>query len=447
MKRRRAITDNGSLMERRWGLVGLALTAVAVSAPAVAQAPPMPDRPFVLLASNVRIGHIDVVAYGPPGTSVGAGELVDGQVRPLGSFSIAPEGYGELKRAAVWSCERRNRRIVGIARLPDAQAASSEFAVRTPSCRYRFELSLPGRSAPGRRVAVGVRDRWGLGGETGRLCLRGPAGPQRCRDLVVPRRRPTVRTSIRPSRPGRWEVRFSGPGWRLRRVLLVGDRGRRERPVAPPTILVTGDSMVQSIDAVLGDRLANGARVVTHSLPAHGVSNPGFDWPAYSRRDARRTRPAVTVVFVGAAEGFDMETPGGARFSCCVDGWVAEYTRRVRGMMRAYGRSGPVVWLALPAPRDPDLRRVHDAVNRALREAALESHGVRFLRLDSVLTPGFAYRDAMRYRGRRVRVRAEDGVHLTVAGATIAADLVLRVPALRRLRGTGSAGTPGRRGR
>ena len=46
--------------------------------------------------------------------------------------------------------------------------------------------------------------------------------------------------------------------------------------------------------------------------------------------------------------------------------------------------------------------------------------GVRVLRMDLLFTP-HGYREVMRYRGRDVRVREADGIHLNVAGTAIAA--------------------------
>ena len=48
------------------------------------------------------------------------------------------------------------------------------------------------------------------------------------------------------------------------------------------------------------------------------------------------------------------------------------------------------------------------------------------LRADLIFSPN-GYRDVMRYRGAKVRVREPDGVHLNVAGTAIAATAIARV--------------------
>ena len=88
---------------------------------------------------------------------------------------------------------------------------------------------------------------------------------------------------------------------------------------------------------------------------------------------------------------------------------------------------GRVYWLLLPQARGGFFRRSFPAVNAGLRRAARPlGRSVRLIRLNRVFTPGGRYRPYIRWRGRRVKARQEDGVHLSTAGASIAASLVVR---------------------
>jgi hypothetical protein len=87
---------------------------------------------------------------------------------------------------------------------------------------------------------------------------------------------------------------------------------------------------------------------------------------------------------------------------------------------RRRGR-GRVIWLTLPIPKGP--RDVADAVNGAVVSAASGLPRVSVLRLDQVFTPD-GFREVMPYRGRSVRVREADGIHLNIPGTAIAANLV-----------------------
>ena len=198
------------------------------------------------------------------------------------------------------------------------------------------------------------------------------------------------------------------------------------------TVLATGDSMIQVVDGFLKRRLQRRrrVRVVSDARISTGISKPLLlDWPRLAARQVKRRRPRATVVFMGANEGFPMRTPAGRNVGCCGRAWRIEYARRARVMMATYAFSGRgrVYWLLLPQARGGFFRRVYPAVNAALRRAARPlRRSVRLIRLNRVFTPGGRYRSHIRWRGRRVKARQEDGVHLSTAGASIAASLVVR---------------------
>ena len=195
-------------------------------------------------------------------------------------------------------------------------------------------------------------------------------------------------------------------------------------------LLATGDSMIQVVDddlkADLGRRAAavrSDARIGT------GISKLAkLDWIRIARRQASGFKPDVTIMFLGANDGFPMRTPSGRRVECCAGGWVGEYARRVASMMRAYVRGGRslVYWLTLPTPRRGDFARVYRAVNGAIgRAAARVGDRARVIDLVAVFTPGDRFRETIAFRGRTVPARQKDGVHLSPAGAAIAATLVV----------------------
>jgi lysophospholipase L1-like esterase len=210
------------------------------------------------------------------------------------------------------------------------------------------------------------------------------------------------------------------------------------RPAQPPPgraphlrLLATGDSMIQVVDGYLQAGLA-GRRATLVRSDAHvstGLSKLGmFDWIRKARGQAASFKPDVTVVFIGANDGFPMKTPSGANVACCGAGWVAEYSRRVASMMRSYRRGGRslVYWMTLPTPRGGNFARVFRAVNPAIRRAAARvGDGVRVIDLVPVFTPGGRFRQSVTFRGETVDARQPDGVHLSTAGARIAASLVI----------------------
>ncbi|UGS36888.1 DUF459 domain-containing protein [Capillimicrobium parvum] len=199
------------------------------------------------------------------------------------------------------------------------------------------------------------------------------------------------------------------------------------------TLLVTGDSMTMPLDAELARRLAS--RGVDTTRDPHigtGISKSDLlDWGALSSKQARQDRADAVVVFIGANEGFPLPSsrPGGKAVECCGPAWAAAYATRVRTMMDTYRRNGAsrVYWLQLPLPRDGDRREIARTVNAAIAVAAQPYRSqVRVLDLAAVFTPGGRYRVSMPVDGRDTIVRKPDGVHLSDAGAQLAADLVQR---------------------
>ena len=94
--------------------------------------------------------------------------------------------------------------------------------------------------------------------------------------------------------------------------------------------------------------------------------------------------------------------------------------------MRSYRRGGDgrVYWLTLPAPRDRRRKPIYHAVDEAIERAArsFPADEVSVIDLVPVFTPGWSFRASIRGRV----VRQPDGIHLNVAGARIAAALILK---------------------
>jgi lysophospholipase L1-like esterase len=219
------------------------------------------------------------------------------------------------------------------------------------------------------------------------------------------------------------------------------------RPVPPRslrTVLVTGDSLAQPLDAKVArafSRAATGVSVVRDARIGTGISQSDLlDWGRLSVTQVRKRRPDAVVVFMGANEGFPFRS-GQRTVECCGPDWAAAYAYRVRRVMNAYRQAGAarVYWLNLPAPRDRDRQRISRAVNAAIAVAAEPYRAqVRVLDLAAVFTPGGRYRDAMDVGGRRRIVREPDGIHLNDEGAAVALG-----PVLAALRADYGAKVPG----
>ena len=390
--------------------VGAAAEKASQRAPAGGE-----DHGVVLTAHARPAGHIRLRLHSPVGVPVTITEATGGGNEPVIAFTPT-RADNEVRPQLEWRCDRTLRSFT--ATTADGRSASAE--VRTPSCGSRLRLASPPRARVGRRVAVRVIDRWRIGGLEVTVCVEPPGGPGHCRIRRLREGAPRLVSGFRALRPGGWRVRVRTPYQRLARGV------RARHPGGRVSVLATGDSMIQVLDGFLRQRLGTrGARVRSDARISTGISKPStLDWQAHARRQAAGIRPDVTVMFLGANDGFPM-----AGADCCGSAWVSEYARRARRMMVAYGRGGRgrVYWLLLPAARGGFFREIFPAVNAALRRAAAGARrNARLIHLDEVFTPGGRYRAVMHIGRRNVRVRQRDGVHLSVAGAALAARIVIR---------------------
>lgn len=379
----------------------------------------------VLVVDATKRGQVDFYLAGEAGATMTVREL-DGRggSRRLGSKVLDQNGQGVMRKASRWRCDRLSRRFVASGPLAGREVKAT-YGVRTPSCGDRLEIGLPRRVRPGGSVRMVVRDGWGIGNLGLHLCKLESGDRSRCRRIRMGQDTVRITTRFRLHRAGRARILLAGRGFRISRVVTVGN-GRLGGRRRVPRVLAAGDSLMQGVDSFLAERLGSRARVLRDVNPNSGISKPGLDWAEHARDRARRLRPDVSIVFLGANEGFPLRSASGLSIPCCGPIWYAELASRVRSMMFTYARGGKadVFWLSIPAPRSPERRALQRVVNAAVLKAAEGLPRVRVVRLDEVFTPGGVYRDVMTYRGRRQRVRESDGIHLSLPGAKIAADKI-----------------------
>jgi lysophospholipase L1-like esterase len=404
----------GAALRRPCGTLILALMAL-VAAPAGAQTPP-PPGPLALQATAGETGWIAFTVSAQPGSTVRIREYAGEHSVRVATIKADATGTAAKPHALPWLCTRRTRRFVAFGTGPDGRGATAEAQVGTPACDHRLALRARG-ARTGRPLTVTVVDRWKAGAVTGRVCL----GAKNCHAVRLRRGRAQGAVRLRPQRPGRRRLTLTVPGApRTARRIRVRGAPRRL------TVLATGDSMIQIIDGFLARRLERpGRRVISDAHISTGISKPGMlNWPAHATGTSHRLHPDATVVFLGANDGFPI---GGAQ--CCGPAWVKGYARRAGAMMSTYARhgAGTVYWLTLPVPRRPAFKPIYRAVNRALRRAARRHPGaVRLVDLNPVFSPHGRFQASITWHGRTRVVRQADGVHLNVAGASIAATIIMR---------------------
>ncbi len=409
--------------------VALALAAPAV-APTAATDNPCADAPVTntLAATTTRLGVIDLHFIDAFGVPVDFFECVGGRAIALGRRSKPNSALTTLWAATTWRCGRLVRDFAATAMRPDGFVRGT-VNIRTRSCAQRFDVQVPRRVAPGRLARIRVVDRWRIGGVRTALCVARPGALLACKPLVFRSGAARTRT-LRVAKRGRWRVELRVSGHATRATIAVG-----VAPAAParrlPTLLATGDSMMDGLSNVLSDRLDGTTKVVSEVEPGLAISHSNGFQPL-AVKQVKRLAPHTTVVAIGANEGWPMKGADGAKHECCDDQWIDEYARRVRRTMQTYGRR--VFWLTMVAPREERRVAIFSSVNTAILRAAEGLPDVHLVRMDQLFSPD-GYRETIRYDGRDVRVRNPDGIHLSVAGNEIAAREVIKA-----LRAAGAGG-------
>ncbi|WP_354700176.1 hypothetical protein DSM112329_00440 [Paraconexibacter sp. AEG42_29] len=414
---------------RACAAAGLA-AALAVVAP-VAHSQDPPARPMSLTASAAAPGHIELSVTGVPGDVVQLSEVFGGREFPLKLITVT-SGSATVPDITTWRCDRSVRRFIARSGSTNGPPRTATAVVRTPSCAHRLAMvAVPARVRPGKATTVRLTDRWRLGGYFADVCATSAAGLERCRRVRVPPGRLRHKTQVRLAREGTWTLSAKPTfGSAVQRTVSVR-RGVALR------VLVTGDSMTYGIFNDLARRLApTGGTVRGDPNPGTGVSKPEFvNWPVHARVINKAVRPDVTFVMLGAAgDSEPLTTDAGNEAVCCGPAWVAEYSRRLREIMRTFTRDGHslVYWALLPAPRPtadrPQRPAQWHAVNTAILLAAKTfPDGVIVIdKIGNVISPGDVWTESITYKGRSVVVREPDGVHLNKTGTGIAAGIIYR---------------------
>ena len=379
--------------------------------------------PLTVSATLAPVGYVGVSITGPAGAQVQLSEQLTGQTTPLQVVQLSALGTATVSGALTWRCDLRQRQLL-VTTIPPAAPAAATTIITTPSCSGRLATHIASRARVGRTIVIRLRDRWGIGGLPVTICITPPGGGRSCSASQLPPGESRRVVQIPASRPGGWRTTVQTPfSAQQHRTAWVSHPGGRIR------LLAAGDSEMQILDDFMAQDLRrNGVNTTNDARISTGLTNSFFfNWPDHARRQAPTLRPDVTVIFMGANDGFSVAGTGGRPVGCCGAAWSTGYADLAAEMMRAYLRrnAGRVYWFLLPTPRPANFQGVFNAVNAGIREAADRFPGrVSLIDANAFFTPGNRYRDFMTYHGRGFVIHESDGIHLSTASDTIAARLV-----------------------
>lgn len=222
-----------------------------------------------------------------------------------------------------------------------------------------------------------------------------------------------------------------------RRTLLRGGLGAlvaaalpRVARAADPSatkILLVGDSMIAGglgLYLENGLRKVHGYQVLRKGKSSTGLARPDFfSWPKEAQKHVDAFQPDAAVVMFGGNDVQGLRMPDKSWITWHEDDWAEEYARRVNAFADIVAPAGkPLFWIGMPVMRPEKFHVRVQRVNTIYRAEMAIRPGARFIDIWRVLADADgSYTDRLDADGvpggKTVRVRAGDGIHLSVEGA------------------------------
>ncbi|MCA9659552.1 MAG: DUF459 domain-containing protein [Myxococcales bacterium] len=213
------------------------------------------------------------------------------------------------------------------------------------------------------------------------------------------------------------------------------------------TVLVLGDSLAATGFGALLERRLDGHPDVNcfrKAKSSSGLARPDFfDWMGEAKRQVAARSPDVVVVIIGGNDGQDLtpKTGKGKRVRWKTDDWNEAYRERVASFLdeiRGDGRK--VLWLGLPKTGTVSFEKKLDLIREVHQNAIADLEDVEYLDTIQFFVDddGNLRKTADVGRKKDAALRADDGIHFTMAGSQYFADQVY--PEVLRVLGIDDAG-------
>ncbi|MCU1500003.1 MAG: putative periplasmic protein [Acidimicrobiales bacterium] len=189
----------------------------------------------------------------------------------------------------------------------------------------------------------------------------------------------------------------------------------------PLRIHIAGDSLMIPVGpAILSTFDGDPVTLTEGYKSATGLARPDvLNWPAKLRADMAASDPDVVVLGFGGNDAQGMEGPDGP-LQAGTAAWGAEYQRRVVQVLDAIEKPGRTVyWMSLPVTTAGNIEDAAPFMREAVESEIAVRPWAHFIDTGRILTPGGSFTAYLPDgSGGQVKVREDDGVHLTTAGAT-----------------------------
>ena len=189
-------------------------------------------------------------------------------------------------------------------------------------------------------------------------------------------------------------------------------------------VLMVGDSIMMGIAPQL-QRLLQQRHIASLNLSKQStglVNNRYFNW-AEKIQGAMVQHGAINtlVIFVGPNDPWDIYTKR-KTYKFATPDWAQEYGRRmgeIIALARRYNLR--LIWVEIPAMKDPAFSGKMDFINGVIRQQAAAA-GFELIPTRALL--GEQYQETRSVGKRSLRIRGKDGIHFTGEGYRIIAEAI-----------------------
>jgi hypothetical protein len=202
-------------------------------------------------------------------------------------------------------------------------------------------------------------------------------------------------------------------------------------PQCKGRILLVGDSLMQglgpSMQALFRKR---GISVVSAAKPATGLTNRQFySWEQHLPVLIEQHKPDTVLFLLGANDIQGMRA-GGRTVVFGTRPWIQEYQARIANLLELAG-DARVFWVGLPRMRSAGYDKNVRMLNALFQETVAHFGGTYVSTEEVFGSRGEPYSPYVYKDGKRVLVRAGDGIHMTMKGYEMITETVARRLMLR----------------
>lgn len=199
------------------------------------------------------------------------------------------------------------------------------------------------------------------------------------------------------------------------------EKPKIEKAAGATRLAVFGDSMATDVGKALERFYAEDPNIsiLTQGVGSSSFVRPDFfDWPKTINEQIAANSFDIAVILIGINDRQKMNL-NGQSYGSLTPEWTTEYSARITNVVKALRAANkPTIWVGLPPMEAPKFGKAMIQVNEIQRLAAF-SGGAEFLDIyEKFATEDGGYTSrGPDLSGTQVRMRKDDGIHFSAAGA------------------------------